>query len=103
MPSYKVHGAGPNDPGDTIYATHPAAPGTVIVFAHKDGHQSKIEVALWGVLHDGTAVPITTGGVWNGTSNRNVFVQHPSGRCSNFDSAWDNALLAAKEMAQYEP
>ena len=32
----------------------------------KDGSHHKAAVVLWGVLEDGTAVPITLGGVWDG-------------------------------------
>lgn len=74
---------------ELLYSTHPAIAGTYIVYAQKDGSTSRTVVVLWGVLVDGTAVPITLSGVWDGVINRNSFVLHPDGRCSAFEECWD--------------
>lgn len=101
MPSYKIHGA-TDEIDDTIYATHPAQPGTQLVYAFKDGSHLIMDVLLWGVLSDGVPVPITIQGVWDGSGGRNKFVQFPGGRCADFDRSWDSFEQALTEMGQYE-
>jgi hypothetical protein len=103
MPKYTMDAAKGQDVDDIIYDTQPAAPETAIVYAFKDGARHKVDVVAWGILGDGTAVPITISGVWDGSENRNVFVQHPSGRCGAYDESWENADLAAKDVAEREP
>jgi hypothetical protein len=84
-----------------IYATHPAAPKTYIVYAQKDGSILRTTVVLWGVLDDGTAVPITLSGVWDGVSNQNNFVQHPDGSCGKFEDSWETIEEAIQAVQQY--
>lgn len=84
-----------------VYATHPAPPGTYIVYAHRDGSTDRTAVLLWGALDDGTVVPITLSGVWDGVGNRNNFVLHPDGSCGKFEENWatiDEAIEAVKEF-----
>src|SRR5690348_8184731 len=86
-----------------LYATHPAPPGTYIVYAQKDGSTQRSTVVLWGVLDDGAAVPITLSGVWDGAGNRNNFVLHPDGTCSKFEEDWptiEEAIEAVKEFGE---
>lgn len=91
MSKYWMRGAPGAVSGDTaIHATHPALPGTYIVYARKDGATERTPVLLWGVLDDGVAVPITLSGVWDGVSNRNNFVLHPDGSCGKFEENWDS-------------
>ena len=73
---------------DLLFATHPAPEGTYVVYANKDGSTHRTVVVLWGVLQDGTAVPITLSGVWDGVSNQNNFVLHPDGHCSAHEECW---------------
>ena len=87
-----------NQEEDVIVATHPAHPGTFLVYAFEDGSTNKVPVILWGVLEDGTPVPITMTGVWDGTSNRNRFVLHPSGECGDYENEWDNLEAAIEEV-----
>lgn len=87
---------------EIVAATHSACDGTYIVYAFDDGSHHKTPVVLWGVLKHGAAVPITLGGVWDGVANRNVFVLHPDGSCSNFESSWSCLGDAIAEMKAYD-
>lgn len=100
--SYRINGA---DEGDytTIYATHPALPGTYICYAFQDGEVAKEPVVLWGVLCNGTPEPISMSGVWNSTpAQANMFVMFPDGRCARFDQSWESETAAADELRQYD-
>lgn len=91
-----------NADAELIFASHPAPVGTYIVYAQKDGSTHRSVVVLWGVLDDGTAVPITLSGVWDGVTNGNSFVLHPDGRCSAYEECWDTieeAVAAASLRA----
>lgn len=99
---YKIDGAR-EDIDDLIYATHPAAPGTALIVPLADGSHNQTDVVLWGVLADGTAVPITLGGVWDGISNQGMFVMHPSGRCGNYDANWNTLAEALDEVVPALP
>lgn len=106
MEDYKLHAARDSDPSDfeTIYHTHPAQPGTEVVYAETDSTCHSDDVILWGVLCDGSPVPITMGGVWDGTGNKNKFVRFPSGRCAGiFEESWNTveaAIEAVKDRQQ---
>jgi hypothetical protein len=101
LADYRIH-ASPN-PGDAelIYATHPAPAGTYIVYANEDGSTSRTPVLLWGVLDDGTAVPITLSGVWDGVSNQNNFVLHPDGLCGKYQEEWSDIKEAVEALRQF--
>jgi hypothetical protein len=73
---------------EIIMATHPAQPGTFIIYARKDGSYEQTPVVLWGVDQHATAVPITLSGVWDGVTNRNMCVLHPTGQCSRYEDYW---------------
>jgi hypothetical protein len=81
-----------------IVATHPAPPGTFLVYANKDGSSTRVPVILWGVQQDASPMPITMSGVWDGVSNRNSFVLHPDGSCSAYERSWDSVEAAINEM-----
>lgn len=102
MDSYRMAGAPDAQQADqVIYSTHPAPPGTYIVYARKDGSTLRTAVLLWGVLDDGTAVPITLSGVWEGVSNQNNFVLHPDGSCGKFEDSWETIEEAIEAVQQY--
>jgi hypothetical protein len=82
-----------------LVTTHPAPPGTFLVYAHKDGSSHQVPVILWGVQQDGAPLPITFSGVWDGVTNENVFVLHPGGACSTLDRSWDTMEEALREMS----
>lgn len=90
--------AGDQSDAELIYETHPAQTGTFIVYAQQDGTTHKSGVVLWGVLEDGTAVPITLSGVWDGVSNRNNFVLHPDGHCSAYEESWNTIEEAVQAV-----
>lgn len=102
--TYKMMGTERLDELDveTLVTTHPAPPGTFVIYAHKDGSHNRTPAVLWGVLMDGTPVPITLSGVWDGTVNRNKFVLHPDGYCSDFDNSWDTLDAALAEMKAHD-
>lgn len=77
--------------------------GTYIVIADPDGSVSKTNVIAWGVCEDSSAVPISLMGAWGGVTNRNMFVQHPDGRCEAFEEEWENATLAAMAVKDRSP
>jgi hypothetical protein len=81
-----------------LVATHPAAPGTFIVYAHKDSSSHRVPVILWGVQQDGSPVPITMSGVWDGVQNDNMFILHPDGYCSAFERSWPTLDEAVEDM-----
>lgn len=102
MDSYRIAGAPEaQDDDELIYATHPAPPGTYIVYAQKDGSTHRSTVVLWGVLDVGIAVPITLSGVWDGVGNRNNFVLHPDGSCSKYEEDWPTLAEAIDAVRQY--
>ncbi len=86
---------------EIIMATHPAQPGTFIIYVHKDGSYQQTPVVLWGVDQHAIAVPITLSGVWEGVANSNMCVLHPTGQCSRYEDHWPtlgeaiNALSSA--------
>jgi hypothetical protein len=84
-----------------IYSTHPAAPGTYIVYVNKDGSTTRTVVVLWGVEGDGSAVPITLSGVWDGVGNENNCVLHPDGTCGKFEQGWPNLAEAIEALREY--
>lgn len=86
---------------ELIYATHPAQSRTYIVYAQKDGSTHRSTVVLWGVLDDGTAVPITLSGVWDGVGNRNNFVLHSDGSCSKYEEEWATLEEAIEAVRKY--
>jgi hypothetical protein len=90
--------AGDQPDAELIYATHPAQGDTFIIYAQQDGTTHKTVVVLWGVLEDGTAVPITLSGVWDGVSNRNNFVLHPDGHCSAYEESWNTIEEAVETV-----
>jgi hypothetical protein len=96
-----VGAADANQASSNIHATHPAQPGTYIVYAHKDGSTDRTAVVLWGVLDDGTAVPLTLSGVWDGVANRNNFVLHPDGTCGKFEENWDTLEDAVQGVEEF--
>jgi len=103
MTNYRMLGVEADaDIDEVLVATHPAPLGTYIVYAHKDGTFDKTPVVLWGVLIDGTAVPITLSGVWDGVTNSNNFVLHADGLCSNYDRSWDSVDAAIAEMKAFD-
>ena len=104
MANYRMPGAPEEWDEKLLLATHPAPVGTYIVYALKNGGRPKSPVVLWGVQQDGTPVPITLSGAWDGCDegNANAFVLHPDGRCSTFDHSWDNIDLACEEMKERE-
>lgn len=103
MAEYRLLGSDEVSKGELIVSTHPAQPGTCLVYAHADGTHQIVDVVLWGVLADGVAVPITMAGVWDGTSNENKFVLHPSGRCGTYDREWESLGEALSEMKELAP
>lgn len=99
MTSYKISGAGAIDPTEgVIIATHPAQPGTFIVYATKSPVLERAPVVLWGVDQYGCAVPITMSGPWDEASNTNSFVLHPSGDCSRYDRNWADISAAVADL-----
>jgi hypothetical protein len=99
MTSYKMSGAGEIDPTEgVILATHPAHAGTFIVYASKNTVLERAPVVLWGVDQYGCAVPITMSGPWDGTSNTNGFVLHPTGDCSRYDGNWASLDEAVADL-----
>lgn len=102
MDIYRMAGApDAKEVDQIIYATHPATSGTYIVYAQKDRSISRTPVLAWGVLDDGTTVPITLSGVWDGVSNQNNFVLHPDGSCGKFEESWDTVEEAIEAIKQY--
>lgn len=102
MGNYRMAGYGGEFNEELLLATHPAPVGTFIVYAKKDGSAGhKVAVVLWGVLQDGSPVPITMSGVWDGVEQANVCVQHPDGSCSNFDNAWPSLEVALAELSAF--
>ena len=81
-----------------LVATHPAHPGTFLVYANRDGSSHQVPVILWGVQQDGAPVPITLAGVWDGVQNDNVFVLQPDGYCSTSDQSWPTLAEAVEEV-----
>lgn len=107
MPNYNMIGVDPeiakaDNNMELLVATHPAQPGTSVAYAYKDGTSHTVAVVLWGVLRDGTPVPITLSGVWDGVSNRNIFVLHPDGTCSTFDQSWRSLAEAVEELKAFD-
>ena len=101
MSKYVMNGADPED-FDTIYATHPALPGTYIGYALQDRHLHREPVVLWGVLSNGSPEPISLDGVWGGTTQANSFVIFPDGHCARYEQSWpsvEEALAALEEKA----
>src|SRR4051812_2839607 len=103
MTNYRMAGIGKDQDfeEEVIVATHPAPAGTFIVYAHKDGSHDMVPVVLWGALQDGTPVPISLTGAWDGVENRNNFVLHPDGYCSAYEKSWaslDLAVTATREL-----
>lgn len=102
MENYRMVGApDAENANQLIYATHRASAGTYIVYAHKDGSMDQTAVLAWGILDDGTAVPITLSGVWDGVSNQNNFVLHPDGSCGKFEEGWGTIEEALEAVRQY--
>ena len=81
-----------------LVATHPAPPGTFVVYAHQDGSSLRVPVILWGVQQDGAPLPITLSGVWDGVQDENVFILHPDGYCSAIEKSWPSLDEAIQEM-----
>lgn len=81
-----------------LVATHPAPVGTFLVWAHRDGTSHRVPIVLWGVQQDGSPVPITLSGVWDGVEDENMFVLHPDGYCSAFEKSWPSLDQAVAEM-----
>jgi hypothetical protein len=73
---------------EIIMATHTAPPGTFIIYVQTDRTYEKTPVVLWGVDQNATAVPITLSGVWDGVTNLNMCVLHPTGQCSRYEESW---------------
>lgn len=99
MTNYKISGAGDIDPTEgVIIATHPAQPGTFIIYASKQSVLERTPVLLWGVDQYGCAVPITMSGPWDEASNTNSFVLHPTGDCSRYDRNWPDVSAAVTDL-----
>jgi hypothetical protein len=80
-----------------------AAPsGTFIVYAFKDGSHHKVPVVLWGLPDHGVPVPYTLTGTTEESTNRNRFILHPDGTCSDYDQSWASLDEAIEEMKQYD-
>lgn len=88
---------------EVIVATHLAHPQTYVVYAETDGSHHTDTVVLWGVLQDGSPVPITMNGAWDGTINQNKFVMYPDGTCAAFERSWPDLDAALTEMAAQQP
>lgn len=102
MDNYRMVGApDAKNANQLIYATHPAAAGTYIVYVQKDGSLDRTPVLLCGVLDDGAAVPITLSGVWDGVSNQNNFVLHPDGSCGKFEESWESVEEASVAVREF--
>jgi hypothetical protein len=107
---YRMAGVDP-DPHhvdwDVITGTHAALPDTFIAYCFSDGTIHKTPVILWGVQQDGSPVPITLDGVWDGVESggggqANACVVFPSGHCGRFERTWETLEKAAAEIAQYD-
>ena len=102
MDNYRMFGApDAKDVEQIIYASQPASAGTYIVYAEKDRTISRTPVVLWGVLDDGTTVPLTLSGVWDGVSNQNNFILFPDGSCGKYQENWESIDEAIDGVKQY--
>jgi len=82
----------------TIHATHPAGPGIYYCMVEPDA-VFKEPVVLWGVLSNGSPVPITMTGPYGGTGGRmKDFVLFPNGHCSGLDVAWEDEKSAVASI-----
>ncbi|MBP2512226.1 hypothetical protein J3A66_000488 [Sphingomonas sp. PvP018] len=85
-----------------IIATHPAQPGTFIVYASKGEVVERHPVIFWGVSEDGLAVPMTMNGTWDDIADANSFVLHPTGDCSRYERNWANLDQAVADLLAAE-
>lgn len=98
MDSYVMKGGEVEKDDMVIFATVPAAAGTRIVYVYSDGDTQFTDVIAWGFLEDASAVPITLSGPWDGTTNNNKCVQHPSGFCQLNEEDWPSLALAIETL-----
>lgn len=104
MARYRMAGSIEEEPDgeQLIYATLPAQPETYILYVNKDRTTSREPVIGWGILDNGSAVPLTISGVWDGvTANRNQCVLYPDGSCGKLDESWRTFEAAIEELCQY--
>lgn len=101
MTDYHMKGS-KDDVFDEIQATHPAHPGTYLIYAFKDGEPLRENVILWAVHPCGELSPITMHGVWGGSNQTNICVLHPDGRCQSYDRVYASLDEAVADLKQYD-
>ncbi len=85
---------------DLIYATQPAQAGTYIVYPERYGSTCRSVVLLWGLLRDGTLVPITLNGPWDDGWESPSFVLYPDGSCAIYHRVWASSEDAIRAFAR---
>lgn len=93
MPKYRLYQLKPGETADlnefeSILATHPALPGTYVVYFFTGGDMHKTPVLLWGVHGDCSLIPITFDGPWDGSEQANQCVLMPDGMCVRYEESW---------------
>ncbi|HYI43678.1 MAG TPA: hypothetical protein VD768_08670 [Sphingomicrobium sp.] len=97
MTDYRFVGLEKSENFELLVATHPASPGTQLVYVWSDAI-TMTPVILWGVLIDGTPVPITQSGVWDGSDQMNQTVLHSDGRCTGYEESWETLDAAVEHI-----
>ena len=108
MIGYRFKGAERDLNFRTIYASYPATADTWIVYVEPDGTFLKTPVLFWGLVADGSPVPIAMGGPWDGviediafpSDRRVMFVQMPDGLCLTEGDIWPNLRTAVDAVME---
>ncbi len=75
---------------ETIVSVLKAEPGTMIGYPFEDQATHFVPVIAWGLCGDGTLVPMTMEGAWDGVEPRHQFhfVMHPDGKCQTVETCF---------------
>ena len=101
MTDFRMNGA-KDGAYSTIYATHPALPGTYAVTVYSDGTTLHENVSLWGVMLDGSLMAITLSGPEDLLRQRSTCIMFPDGRCQTDDTfyeCWADAVSDLRKLA----
>jgi|LULG01.1.fsa_nt_gb hypothetical protein len=102
MDDFRMASAAADDDYTKVFATHPAQPGTYLVFAFKDETTLLENVIMWAVGFDCCLSPITMHGVWGGSHQSNICVLHPDGKCQTADRVYASLDEAVADLKKYD-
>jgi hypothetical protein len=72
------------------------------MYVSKEGTIDKSPVLCWGILDDGTVVPLTLSGTWDGVSNNNSCVVLPDGSCGKYEQSWPTIAAAIADLRKID-